>query len=140
MRCPSPRTPTRHRATADARPIVEPGGETAQEIKILFSAAEDLVVQYLRQTGRVEESAVKPSLNVLSPLELRKFWISHTPREYDLKCFRQRAPIRKEALAEPDHGERRLTTILSADVVGYSRLIAADGLGPASQGITFSRV
>ena len=30
---------------------------------------------------------------------------------------------------EPDHEERRLTTILSADVVGYSRLMAADEAG-----------
>ena len=30
---------------------------------------------------------------------------------------------------EPQHEERRLTTILAADVVGYSRLMAADEAG-----------
>ncbi len=30
---------------------------------------------------------------------------------------------------EPQHEERRLTTILAADVVGYSRLMAADESG-----------
>ncbi|MEC4688772.1 MAG: tetratricopeptide repeat protein [Nitrospirota bacterium] len=34
---------------------------------------------------------------------------------------------------EPDHEERRLTTILSADVVGYSRLMAADEAGTVAQ-------
>ncbi len=30
---------------------------------------------------------------------------------------------------EPQHEKRRLTTILAADVVGYSRLMAADEAG-----------
>ena len=34
---------------------------------------------------------------------------------------------------EPQHEERRLTTILSADVVGYSRLMAADESGTLAQ-------
>jgi class 3 adenylate cyclase/pimeloyl-ACP methyl ester carboxylesterase len=34
---------------------------------------------------------------------------------------------------EPPHEERRLTTILSADVVGYSRLMAADESGTLAQ-------
>ena len=34
---------------------------------------------------------------------------------------------------EPRHEERRLTTILSADVVGYSRLMAADESGTLAQ-------
>ncbi len=34
---------------------------------------------------------------------------------------------------EPQHDDRRLTTILSADVVAYSRLMAADEAGTVAQ-------
>ncbi len=34
---------------------------------------------------------------------------------------------------EPQHEERRLTTILSADVVGYSRLMDVDESGTLAQ-------
>ncbi len=45
-----------HDLTADARPGAEPGGEMADAI---VSAAEALGVEYLRQSGRVEESAAR---------------------------------------------------------------------------------
>ncbi len=48
-----------HDLTADARPDAEPGGEMADGIDAIVSAAEALGVEYLRQSGRVEESAAR---------------------------------------------------------------------------------
>ena len=48
---------------------------------------------------------------------------------FSLICGSHCPPVRKEAPVEPQHEERRLTTILAADVVGYSRLMAADEAG-----------
>ena len=45
--------------TADARPDAKPEGERADGIDAILSAAEALGVEYLRQTGRVEESAAR---------------------------------------------------------------------------------
>ncbi len=50
-----------------------------------------------------------------------------------LICGSHCPPVRKEAPVEPQHEERRLTTILSADVAGYSRLMAADESGTLAQ-------
>ncbi len=41
----------------------------------------------------------------------------------------QISPTRQESAPEPLVGERRLTTILAADVVGYSRMMSADEAG-----------
>ncbi|MFQ5620073.1 MAG: hypothetical protein ACE5FR_14005, partial [Rhodospirillales bacterium] len=43
-------------AAADAASTAEPGGETAEAIEAIRSAAEDLGVQFFRQTGRKDES------------------------------------------------------------------------------------
>ena len=43
-------------AATDAASTAEPGGETAESIETIRSAAEDLGVQFFRQTGRKDES------------------------------------------------------------------------------------
>ena len=43
-------------AAADTASTAQPGGETAEGIEAIRSAAEDLGVQYFRQTGRKDES------------------------------------------------------------------------------------
>ena len=55
--------------TADAHPDADSGGEIAEGIGAILSAAEALGVEYLRQTGRVEESAARAAAFANSAIE-----------------------------------------------------------------------
>ncbi len=56
--------------------------------------------------------------------------------EYVLICGSDCLTVREEAHVQPQHEDRRLTTILAADVVGYSRLMASDESGTLAQALS----